>query len=57
MLADQFSVSLPAFAEDGSPVIPPDIHVLDHLSRAWGLVDESTQIDGKPLIDQLIVRA
>ena len=45
MAGDALSVSLPAFAEDGSPVIPPDRHVLDHLSRAWNLVDENTQID------------
>jgi len=39
MLADELAVSLPAFAEDGSPVIPPDRHILDHLSGAWDLVD------------------
>jgi hypothetical protein len=45
MLAAESAVSLPAFAEDGSPVIPPDRHILDHLSRAFDLFDENTQID------------
>jgi hypothetical protein len=40
MLGDDLAVSWPAFADDGAPVIPPDIHILDHLSRAWGLFDE-----------------
>lgn len=45
ILDDQLSVALPAFAEDGSPVIPPDKHVLDHLSRTLALVEWNAQID------------
>ena len=44
MLADELAVRLPAFAEDGSPVIPPDRHILDHLSRAWDLVDGNARL-------------
>jgi hypothetical protein len=45
MLADELAVSLPAFAEDESPVIPPDRHILDHLSRAWDVVDGNAQLN------------
>lgn len=41
-VSDYFNVNaiaLPALDGRGIPVVPPDEHVLDHLARAWDLVD------------------
>jgi len=43
--ADELAISLPAFADDGTALPPPDRHVLDYLARANDLVDENTQIE------------
>jgi len=33
------AIAMPALDNGGRPVVPPDEHVLDHLARAWDLVD------------------
>ena len=43
--AEELAVSLPAFSDNGTPLLPPERHVLDYLARAYDLVDEDTQID------------
>ncbi len=44
-IASELVLSLPITDERGHPTIPPDRHILDHLARAWALVDEDTIIE------------
>lgn len=47
-------VALPAFDADGTPLMPPEEHVLDHLARALGLVD-ADQTMLRPSVDTVAV--
>ncbi|WP_157210048.1 hypothetical protein [Nocardioides aequoreus] len=38
----EFAPRMAGFDSLGTPLIPPDTHVLDHLARVWDLVDEDT---------------
>ncbi|WP_273652973.1 hypothetical protein [Cellulomonas fimi] len=44
MAGDSYIEQVPAFDIDGTPVVPPDRHVLDHLARSCALVDEETEL-------------
>lgn len=41
LLGGSVQREIPAFTQEGQAVIPPDEHVLDHLARAWDLVQIS----------------
>lgn len=41
--AEDANPTLPAFDEEGNPVLPPDAHIRDHLARSWDLVPEEDE--------------
>lgn len=48
LMADYFreiAVRMPCFDSVGTPLIPPDAHVLDHFARAWDLADPEVAVN------------